>query len=476
MKKLFVFIIIFGLPVLFHAQTVLMSEPIHLKSGEEYKIIGKLKGRYLLYKNTYDGKHEIRGFDAEMKLKWEKKLEFDNKRAKVLEISSTKNNFSVFYQYQSKGRKIIKVHKYDPGANLIDSVTIYSYKSSVYDSDLRIVRSNNKSKFLFYQIKKRTTIKAISFDNDSLKVLWNCKFIPAGFEFERNYAHVLVSDEGIMYFILGKDNQKAKKKNHGYDIYIGNELTASKSITFFSFQMNEKMTFDIVFDFDNLNKRIVAGGLYSEKTKTKSVGYFYLNLSPENPDNFRLIFEPFDEKFISNFLGKQVQLKKGLHEAVVQEMILRRDGGILLVGEQAVQNERQSVGAGGMGSGLGHTYYDYYYDDLFVISIHPDGVTHWKTILHNRQYSYDDDAAYSSYFLLKTATSLRFIFNDEIKYENTVSEYVIKSDGKYDRNSILNTKNKRLRLLFRRGVQVSSNEYIVPSEFRNRLTLLSVKY
>ena len=55
--------------------------------------------------------------------------------------------------------------------------------------------------------------------------------------------------------------------------------------------MNEKMTFDIVFDFDNLNKRIVAGGLYSEKTKTKSVGYFYLNLSPENPDNFSLIFD-----------------------------------------------------------------------------------------------------------------------------------------------------------------------------------------
>ena len=145
-----------------------------------------------------------------------------------------------------------------------------------------------------------------------------------------------------------------------------------------------------------------------------------------------------------------------------------------MVGEQAIHSERQSVGAGTMGSAIGHVYYDYYYDDLFVISIHPDGMTHWKTILHKKQYSYDDDAIYSSYFLMKTATSLSFVFNDEIKYENTVSEYVLKGDGNYDRNSILNTKNKKLRLLFRKGMQVSANEFIVPSEHRNRLRLVSI--
>jgi hypothetical protein len=77
---------------------------------------------------------------------------------------------------------------------------------------------------------------------------------------------------------------------------------------------------------------------------------------------------------------------------------------------------------------------------------------------------------------MKTAKSLSFIFNDDIKYENTVSEYIIKGDGKSDRNSILNTKNKKMRLLFRRGVQVGASEFIVPSEFRNRLSLVKFKY
>jgi len=475
MKKSFIFLLIFGLPSIFFAQTVFVSESMSLKSGEWYEIIGKLKGRYLLYKTTFDGSDEIKGYDEKMNLKWVKELEYDHKKAKVLNISSTKNDFTLIYQYLEKGRTIVKAHKYDPGANLIDSVTIYDLKTTYNDNEKQIVQSDDKSKVLIYQIENQSMVKAISFDIENMKVLWGSVFSPAGLAFQNDFLQVLVSDIGDMYFILGKDNQKTKREKHVYEIYVGNKETVASSITFFTFPMQERLTFDITFEYDNLNKSIVAGGLYSEKSKTKSMGYFYLSISPENPNDYRLVFEPFDDEFVSTFLGKNTDASKGLNEAVVQEIILRTDGGILIVGEYAVQTERQAAGSG-LGTGIGHVYYDYNYDDLFVISIHPYGQTHWNTILHKRQYSYDDNGVYSSYLLLKTASSLRFVFNDEIKYENTVSEYVLKGDGKYDRNSILNTKNKKLRLAFVKGVQVRSSEYIVPSEFRNRLSLVKINY
>lgn len=475
MKKMFIYILLTGFPAFFYAQTVLFTEPIPLKSDEWYQIIGKMGNRYLLFKRTLEGKFEINGFSAEMNLQWSKEVELDHKRPKILKINSTKNDFTVVYEYQAKGKTIVKAHKYDPGANLVDSTTIYNYKNSFYGTDFQVVQSEDKSKLLIYYVENQKEVFAVSFDIENMKVLWDCVFVPDALSIQRNFVQVLVTDKGQMYFIHGKDNQKTKKEEHVYDIYFGNEETASKSITFFTFPMNEKLTFDIVFTFDNLNNRIIAGGLYSENTKTKSVGYFYLSVSPENPDDYILVFEPFDDEFVSNFLGKQVEAGKGLSETVIQEIILRRDGGILMVGEQAVRNERQTIGAGSVGTSMGHIYFDYYYDDLFVISIHPSGETHWKTILHKKQYSYDDDAVFSSYFLLKTAKSLSFFFNDEVKYENTVSEYNLRGDGKYDRNSILNTKNKKLRLMFRRGMQVSANEFLVPSEYRNRFSLVSIK-
>ena len=464
------------LPMVLVAQSVLISEPMPLRGGEWYEIIGKMKGRYILCKTTYDNKFVVNGYDGEMVLKWTKELEFDSKRSKILNVESTKSDFTVVYYFQDKGISKIKAHKYDPGANLIDSTTIHKFDGSFYDVSLETVSSEDKSKLLFYFLEdNQNKVSAISFDMDSLSVLWGCSFAPNGLPFQRDFLQVLVSNEGEMYFIIGKDNRKNKRNDHMYDIYFGDKESSKIGITFFTFHMRKKLTFDVNFVYDNLNKKIVAGGLYSEKTRTKSVGYFYLNIDPITPDNYRLVFEPFDDEFVSNFLKKEVEANKGLDEAVIQEIILRRDGGILVVGEKAIRSERQTVGAGSMGTTVGHVYYDYYYDDLFVISIHPDGMTHWKTILHKKQYSYDDDAIFSSYFLMKTPKSLSFVFNDEIKYENTVSEYILKGDGNYDRNSILNTKNKKLRLLFTKGVQVSANEIVVPSEHRNRLRLVSIK-
>jgi len=101
---------------------------------------------------------------------------------------------------------------------------------------------------------------------------------------------------------------------------------------------------------------------------------------------------------------------------------------------------------------------------------------HWKEVLHKKQYSQDDDAAYSSYFLAKTATSLRLLFNDEIQYENTVSEYILKGNGEFNRNSVMSTENQKIRLRFKDALQISADVVIVPSEARNRLKLVKVQY
>jgi hypothetical protein len=95
--------------------------------------------------------------------------------------------------------------------------------------------------------------------------------------------------------------------------------------------------------------------------------------------------------------------------------------------------------------------------------------------LHKKQYSQDDEAIFSSFFLLKSPDRLHFMFNDEIKYENTCSEYVLNPIGEFDRNSLLSTVNQGLRLRFRDAIQISATECLAPSEFRNRLRLVLIR-
>jgi len=151
---------------------------------------------------------------------------------------------------------------------------------------------------------------------------------------------------------------------------------------------------------------------------------------------------------------------------------------VLLIGERTrvFQRNAGNVNQTFYNMGGGRFAVDFYYDEIFVISIHPDGTKHWSTVMHKKQFSQDDDGVYSSFFLLRSASTLHFLFNDEIEYENTVSEYVLKGNGKFKRKSLMSTENLKLRLRFRNAVQVGVDTLIIPSERRNRLKLVRMVY
>ncbi|MBK8703711.1 MAG: hypothetical protein IPN33_08810 [Saprospiraceae bacterium] len=299
-------------------------------------------------------------------------------------------------------------------------------------------------------------------------------FMPDDFIYGQDISHFLVNNEGHFFMIIERDNFRARKKTHYYEIYT---FTGEGDVRSFNVPLEGKLTFDVAFACDNLNNRLVGAGLYGEKDPERANGYFYMGVDLTDNKKHLLRFDAFDEAFLSGLLGKTNVSNKGLDEIIVREIVLRKDGGALLIGERTKQLFRSTAA-------YNRTYYDpssrsvvdYYYDDLFVISLHPDGATHWKNVLPKKQYSQDDDGVYSSYFLFKTTGNLRFLYNDEIRYENTVSEYIVNGIGEYDRNSILSTQNLELRLRFRDAIQISANELVVPSERRNRLRLVKFIY
>jgi hypothetical protein len=119
---------------------------------------------------------------------------------------------------------------------------------------------------------------------------------------------------------------------------------------------------------------------------------------------------------------------------------------------------------------------EYHYDDIILVSVAPDGTTDWKEVLYKRQYSRDDGGDQSSFFIMKSPEFLRFIYNDEIKPNNSISEYVLLRDGENKRNSVLDTDGYGVRLMFRNSLQVNSNEVIVPSIRKRVLRLVRIRY
>ena len=452
---------------------MVVSDGLTIRNDYGYELIGRLRDRILLFRDKFDD-FEVQAFDNQMRLSWSRELDDLEKRGvQILSVVGSKNDFSVVHKVRRRSRSVLRIHKYDPGANLIDSMLVKDYGERVFNPPaLDIIRSDDKNCFVVFNTSERDKLEITCFRLDKMQVLWD-KTITVESDFsESNIEAMALSNAGEFFFIKEKNNRRSKIEEH--ECHILRVSATSEVLT--RVPLREFLTNDMQFVYDNQNQRLVGAGLYADKNRERANGYFFLSVAPGD-DAQAVRYEPFDDKFISILRQKDVaDDTKGISDAEVKQLILRQDGGVVLVAERQREVQRGSAaGRGFWREGL-RVVVDFYYDDVFAIALYPDGQAHWKTVLHKKQYSQDDEGTFSSYFLVRTSDKLRLLFNDEIKYENTCSEYVLSPAGDFDRNSLLTTDGQNLRLRFRDALQISAGECLVPSEFRNKLRLVLLRF
>lgn len=458
-------------------QRIVISEEVPVYNDISYEIIGELAGQTLLFRDKTTT-FQVQGFNRQLKLSWEKDLELDKRNPKILGVTASKFDFTLFYYFKNRGRTFLKAHKYDPAANLRDSLTFKELSSYAFTPNFDIIQSQDRSKVLVYYLERQEEFKLLCFDVDSMNLMWEKSFSPENYYREQHYTQMLVSNSGEMFLVRSKDNFMSRRKDHHFKVYhfdgIGEEVKE------FNIQMGDLLTFDVWFSVDDLNDQLVAGGLYSDKNREKAIGYFYLNVDPKNPEAITIKHQGFEVEFMADFMDKKPKKHVGITEAELRENVIRRDGGILMFVEKVKEFSRAPTTYSNVNrtpySSIRHPSRDLYFDNIMVISIHPTGELHWKTILYKKQYSQNDYGVYSSYFSFRTPGNIKLLFNDEIKQENTISEYVLDGLGNGDRNSVMNTEGLELRLRFREGLQLDSRRFLVPSERRNRLRLVRFEY
>lgn len=460
-----------------NTQTVIVSDEMNVNNDRAYFLIGKYDNKMLLLRDKSDA-FSLTAFDENMRTSWNKDLELDKKTAAILEALGNKSIFNVIYKYRSKNHTIVKQHQYNPNGDLIDSITIKDYGSRFSIPEPELLVSEDKKKILLYHYEKPNILEVMSFDTEQMRVLWQKNIVlSSNYYFDSNeLMDMLLDNSGALYIILSKNNDWDRRDQHFFEVYRHNDSTEVEPAIV---SMQDYLTHDVHFDFDNTRQQLVAGGFYAEKNRARAIGYYRLSVPASNLLQFQLHFEPFEPEFIARITGKPNSDQKGIPDALAQQIVFRKDGGMIIIGEQVKRQEREvtyysrNYYVDRNGS---HSIVDYNHDNLFLLSLNPDGSPHWKTVLFKKQYSQDQDVYYASYFLIKTATSLRLLFNDDVKSNTTVFEYIISPDGHNERHSLFSTDNLDLHLRIADALQVAANEVIIPSEYRARVKLVKVVY
>ncbi|MCH2084019.1 MAG: hypothetical protein MK226_16605 [Saprospiraceae bacterium] len=468
MKPLFIALFLCLLPLFLIAQEITVSEEVPINNTGSYEIIGTIEGVTLLY-TAQNYTYKIKGLDQELQLSFEKELELDRRKADILAVEKVDKHIVVIYTYQRRSKTYVKAHKYDKAANLVDSMLIKNYGYVLPIPKFGAVSSENRTKLLLFYVEQRETLRALAFDMASFDTLWeeSVPLVEKG-KMLKEWPELHVADNSDMFFLYRRNNFRSKKKQHY--IEINHYIAEQKQLKSYLINMKGKLSVDIDFRIDNKNNTLIGSGLYGDFSKVRAKGFLYMNVPLDYQDNHRLVFHEFTPELLSNLLDKKVKKNKGYAEIAIAETVLRRDGGVLTVLEYdsrsfAVQSDRNAIPND-----------ERVFGRLYAISIHPDGKVHWDVLLQKKQKGGLDRSYLGSFFLYRSPSALRILYNDDLKFYSQVNEYVVNGIGDFKRNSILNTRDLDIQLSFREALQVSSRTFLVPSISPNRLKLVRFAY
>jgi len=450
------------------AQNYQISPEINMRNDFAYHLIPFENTCVLLRDKSYRISFQTLREDFSWTI--EKDIELKGKKWKILEALPHGGHMGILYLSRTDLKSLLIYSIYDQnGLQKNEQILNIPFDPDL-NSEANLVSSENK-KWISAGIKDKTGKRwIITFDRMAQKEPF-CKPSKEMFNFE-DYAasYAALSDEGKLY-LLGTEKQKIKRKETStiqvQGIGPNGESILSKMTT-----VQEADFYDMDFKINNQNGELIMAGLYSDAGENYPAGYLYYNFMKDQ----ELKIIPFEKENLKNWGLKGNELKQSQINLSVRDLKFKEDGSVLVFFENSKELMRRpyfnnSMDPAGVGS---IRWIDYYYDDIITLCIDHSGNKQWEQILRKRQFSQDDLGLYSSFFIVSNQSLLRVLFNDEIKNESTVSEYILLPDGRHYRKSILNTGALSLNLRIQDAQQTSSNTVWVPSETGGKMVLVKI--
>lgn len=313
------------------------------------------------------------------------------------------------------GTRSKKIGEYPFGGN---------FKLGSWGGSVGIQMSRDSSKVLLYsdiQDKKKENdeFKFQVFDTE-LNELWS-NMVKVPYENQLfDIQKVKVDNDGNVYMVGLKYKERRKlfsrgDANYEYKIlaYTQNGATEKE----YDVKMGDRFLSDLQLAIDESGD-LICGGFYSDQNTFNVKGSYFLRIDKETQEVKAESFKEFSIESMfqesSDKAKAKAEKKKAKGKNVelfsydLDEIILRADGGAVMIGEQFYTRTYTRTDAQGNMSST--TYF--YFNDIIVVNVSPSGEIEWVELVPKRQSSSNDGGFFSSYASAVVDDKLYLVFND----------------------------------------------------------------
>ncbi len=498
------------------AQSIRYSEPERDDARSlNFEIIGKIGGKVLIYKNTRE-LHHIAIYDMDMKLQEKVKMEYLPERTKILSTDFIQYPGFIYflYQYQLKNTVYAVAVKLDGNGKSTGDPVVLDTTSNV-----NYTVNNQLYTFINSEDKQKIVAFKISTKNDKEHVIISSLFNQNLELIERVRVPVSMPEKNdfLGEFGLGNDGAMVCLRQSGtsQNDNINKISLLVKSAGSISFSVNELKINKIYLDdtrvkIDNKNQHYLITSFFSKMRRGNVDGLYYTLWDMSSNKELLNATTVFSEEYRADIKGDG-SLKTAFNDFYLKNLVLRKDGGFMVVAESAYVTNRGNTlnrwdymngspfynpmyggnnfgsafnyysmnngmgfypwgggfnNFGSMGSpNMGNNVNRYYADNIAIISFEPDGKMEWSNVIRKAQYD-DNTDNYIGYGLVNSGDQIHFLFNMQDKKSNILTDQTMGPIGQIDRNPPIKNPDRGYDFMPRHAKQVGLRQAIVPCMYR----------
>lgn len=394
-------------------------------------------------------------YDGKMNLKRSQKIDlrYKGKQRDFENVVMLGGQLFLLTSFNNQAKKknylfVQKVSKRFTPSKELKMISEIPTRNKEREGNFDLVVSRDSSKVLIYSQlpyrKNEPERFALQIFNDHFETIWNrditLPYSDEGFSVEE----YRIDKEGNVYLlgVIFRDRTRIRRKGkptYQYTILV--YAKGGEEVQEYKIDLGEKFVTDLTFRIAN-NGHLVCSGFYSEKGTYSIKGTCFFRLDTQSKQIYNKNLKKFDFEFLTQYLpkGQKEKARKAeqkdnankrieLYRYSLDELILRSDGGVVLVAEQYYVYERVDRYYDGS---LRYDYF-YHYNDIIVVNIRPDGEIDWAARIPKRQETMNDGGYYSSYAMSIVRDRIFFIYNDNSRNfdRNSHRKYLYNFNGKY---------------------------------------------
>jgi hypothetical protein len=326
------------------AQSYVMSGIQKTDKGQmQYEVLGKVEGRYWIYKN-YEGISTIAQYNDQMQLVQQNDLVFLPKKLNAIEFVTKSNRVYAFYQFQAATTVYAMVAELDEKGQLVGTPVIVDTAEKIRPGSntkvFNLIESQDRSKLLFFSVNT-TNAASIKIKTMALStpfaMLNEAKISINSQNKKSQLSDFALDNKGNLFCLRNAEQSNAAPVvSLLYMAADGSEVIETPIVN------NSLVLDDIRLKINNANGTVIVNSFYATEKKGHIEGMYTFIWDIAKKQNSLSNASRFTDALRDAVTDKR-NLKNAFDDFYFDQVQPNADGGFTIIAEAARTNSNRNI-------------------------------------------------------------------------------------------------------------------------------------